>query len=125
MPDDDSHLVKLSGQVISDQSVTVQDLKYLADETWNRYFSHRKQCAKELSIALVLEAAELLEHFRFRSDFEAEALMNCHDSRSRILDEIADILLLVMWLAQRYNIDLSTAAWGKVNALTTRPRERW
>lgn len=70
--------------------------------------------AKDLAIGIITEAGELLEHFRFRSDAEVEALFSKPDSRAEIESEIADVLIFVLRLAQRYEVDLARAVQTKL-----------
>ena len=65
--------------------------------------------AKELAIALSIEASELLEIFRWKSPEEVEALFGNSKKKEDIEDEMADILYFLVRMAQRYNIDLSEA----------------
>ena len=70
--------------------------------------------AKELVIALVIEAGELLEIFRWKTREEAEELFKDEKKRKMIEDEMADILYFLIRLAQRYDIDLSEALERKM-----------
>ena len=63
--------------------------------------------AKELAIALSIEASELLEHFRWKKPEEVESLFKDKKKREEIEDEMADILYFLVRIAQKYNIDLS------------------
>lgn len=65
--------------------------------------------AKELAIALSLEASELLEPFRFKSEKEIEELFKDSKKREEIEDEMADVLYFLVRLAQKYDVDLSEA----------------
>ena len=65
--------------------------------------------AKELAIALILETAELLEPFRWKSEKEVNELMNNPEKRKHVEDEMADVLYFLIRLAQKYDIDLSEA----------------
>jgi NTP pyrophosphatase (non-canonical NTP hydrolase) len=90
-----------------DDKSTISDLKerirlFCEERDWDRYHN-----AKDLSIGIITEAAELLEHFRFKSSEESEALFNDPERRRAIAQELADILYFVLRLAQRYDIDLS------------------
>jgi NTP pyrophosphatase (non-canonical NTP hydrolase) len=67
---------------------------------------------KDLSIAMSIEASELLELFRFKSDAEAEALVN--ERSVDLQDELADVLYFVLLMAGDWNIDLPTALEAKL-----------
>ena len=78
--------------------------KYCEDRDWDQFHN-----AKELAIALSIEASELLEHFRFKSWEEVEELFKNPKKKEEIGDEMADILYFLTRLAQKYDIDLSEA----------------
>lgn len=65
--------------------------------------------AKELAIALSIEASELLEIFRWKSPEEVKGLFENPRKKEDIEDEMADILYFLVRMAQRYDIDLSDA----------------
>ncbi len=65
--------------------------------------------AKDLAVALIIEASELLEHFRWKSEKEVKELFENPEKKEHIEDEMADVLYFLLRMAQRYNIDLSEA----------------
>jgi len=60
------------------------------------------------------EAAELLDHFRFKSEAEAQAYLKDPKRRRMSEDETADTLFMLLRFAQMYDIDLSQALRRKV-----------
>ena len=78
--------------------------------------------AKELAIALSIEASELLEHFRFKSKEEVEALFKDSKKKEEIEEEMADIMYFLLRLAQKYDIDLSEILEKKIK--NTRAKAR-
>jgi NTP pyrophosphatase (non-canonical NTP hydrolase) len=83
--------------------------KFCEDRDWNQYHN-----AKELAIAIITEASELLEHFRFKSEKEVDEMFNDFNKREEITEEMADILYFLIRLAQRYDVDLSTELNNKI-----------
>jgi NTP pyrophosphatase (non-canonical NTP hydrolase) len=71
--------------------------------------------AKELAIALSIEASELLEIFRWKTPEEVDALFKNEEKKEHIEEEMADVLYFLARLAQRYNIDLSEALDKKID----------
>jgi NTP pyrophosphatase (non-canonical NTP hydrolase) len=65
--------------------------------------------AKELAIALSIEASELLEIFRWKNEKEVAELFKNEKKKEDIEDEMADILYFLVRMAQMYNLDLSEA----------------
>lgn len=85
-----------------------QRLKSFAQERdWEQFHS-----PKNLSMALIAEAAELVEHFQWLSDEQSYALdANKLDAVSL---EMADILIFLLRCAERLDIDLVDAAYRKI-----------
>lgn len=67
---------------------------------------------KNMSISIVLEAAELLEHFQWKTKKEAQNYIKKH--KDEIEDEIADIAAYLFKLADNLDIDLVTAMKNKI-----------
>ncbi len=65
--------------------------KFIEERDWVKY-----QTPKDLAIALVLEAGEVLEPFRFKNNFNKEETAK----------ELADVLNIVLCLADIIEIDL-------------------
>lgn len=65
--------------------------------------------AKELAIALSIEASELLEIFRWKTREEVDELFKDESKKEEIEDELADILYFLVRIAQKYDLDLSEA----------------
>jgi NTP pyrophosphatase (non-canonical NTP hydrolase) len=74
---------------------------------------------KDLAISITLEAAELLEHFQWKSPGEVEAFLAAEENRKRLGEEMADVLILLISLADAAGLDLLEAARAKLrqNAL--------
>ena len=83
--------------------------KFCEDRDWDQYHN-----AKELSIGIVTEASELLQHFRFKSEQQVDEMFQDPSKRHEISEEMADVLYFVIRLAQRYNIDLTTELNKKI-----------
>lgn len=78
--------------------------KFCEDRDWDQFHD-----AKELAIALSIEASELLEIFRWKSPEEVTSLFENPKKKEDIEDEMADVLYFLVRMAQRYDIDLSEA----------------
>lgn len=83
---------------------TLRDaLRRFADERdWNRFHA-----PKNLAISVALEASELLEHFQWTDEAAPQA-------KQEIAHEMADVLLYLVRLADRLDIDLLEAAARKM-----------
>lgn len=99
---------------MSDKKITIQEIKdlmesFVKERDWQQF--HK---SKNLSMALSVEASELVELFQWLENEEAEQMMKNNDFRSKAIDEIADILLYVIAFANRNDIDISEAIKQKI-----------
>jgi len=97
-----------------DKQTNIQELKELVkkfceDRDWDQFHG-----AKDLSIGIITEASELLEHFRFKPKEEVEKLFEDLKKKEEISKEMADILYFLLRFAQKYNVDLTTALTKKM-----------
>jgi dCTP diphosphatase len=80
---------------------------FAAERDWEQFHS-----PKNLAMALAAEAGELLEHFQWLTEAESGALPAAtHDE---VALEIADVLLFLVRLADRLDIDPLEAAARKL-----------
>lgn len=79
---------------------------------WDQFHS-----PKNLSMALMVEAAELMEHFQWLTEAQSAELPP--DDKQAAGEELADILLYLVRLSDKLGIDLREAALLKLekNAL--------
>lgn len=99
---------------MSDQTTTIAGLRqvvadFIAERDWQRYHD-----AKNLSMSIAIEAAELMEHFQWSRNDELPALLRDDQRRAAIVDEVADIACYLLSLANALEIDLSAAVTAKV-----------
>ncbi|MGB4359802.1 MAG: nucleotide pyrophosphohydrolase [Rhodoferax sp.] len=69
---------------------------------------------KNLSTALLVEAAELAEIFQWMSAEESQAAPLDPATKEQIADEVADVLLYLLQLADQCAIDIPTAVANKL-----------
>ena len=93
---------------LSLESVRDRLREFAAARDWNQFHS-----PKNLTIALSVEAGELLEQFQWLTDQESAALAD--DKREKIEAEMADVLLYLIRLADVLDVDLLTAANTKID----------
>jgi len=65
-----------------------------------------------MSISVIIEAAELLEHFQWKTKKEVEKYVR--ENKEEIQDEIADIALYLFELADNLDINLLKAMKNKL-----------
>ncbi|MEJ2643823.1 MAG: nucleotide pyrophosphohydrolase [Gammaproteobacteria bacterium] len=74
---------------------------------WDQFHS-----PKNLAMALIAEAAELVEHFQWMTQAQSQALEP--ERRERVRLELADILIYLVRIADRLDMDLVQAASDKI-----------
>jgi len=83
-------------------------LRKFADERdWNQFHS-----AKNLSMALIGEAAELLEHFQWLTEEQSNTLPE--KTHKEVALELADIFIYLIRIADKLNVDLMHTANKKI-----------
>lgn len=82
-------------------------LEFARERDWEQFHS-----PKNLSMALAGEAGELLEHFQWLSEEQSEALDA--DKKTAVALEMADILIYLVRLSERLDIDLIASARHKL-----------
>lgn len=70
--------------------------------------------AKNLSMAVANEAGELLEIFQWLTEHESDNIKNNPENKIKVEHEIADIMLYLIRLATRLDIDINTALHNKM-----------
>ncbi len=80
---------------------------FAAERDWDQFHSPRN-----LATALAVEAAELLEPFQWLTDEQGRQLPP--ETRSAVEEEMADVLLYLIRLADRLDVDLAAAARAKI-----------
>ncbi len=83
-------------------------IRHFAEERdWEQFHS-----PKNLSMALIVEAAELVEHFQWLSRQESRELEG--EQHRAVAMEMADVLIYLVRMADRLDIDLLQAARKKM-----------
>ncbi len=80
---------------------------FAAERDWDQFHS-----PKNLSMALIAEAAELVEHFQWLTEEQSQAL--AAEKLAEVELELADIQLYLIRLADKLNVDLLAAVDKKL-----------
>lgn len=99
---------------ISDRDATLCDLRHLVQEfiderDWAKYHN-----PKDLAISIAIEAAELMELFQWMGEKEAQAVLDDAERYARLQEELADIVILCLSLANVGGIDVARAVARKM-----------
>jgi len=98
----------------SDATTTVAELRqlvadFVAQRDWSQFHS-----PKNVSMALAIEAAELMEHFQWLTTDASRRLVDEPEKLAAIGEEIADVVGYSFALANELGIDLSSAIRAKM-----------
>ncbi len=99
---------------MSDATTTVAELRAIVREFVDARQWQQFHAPKNLSMALAIEAAELMEHFQW---ITAEASRKMGDDPARlaaVAEELADVTCYALALANELGIDLADALRGKM-----------
>lgn len=80
---------------------------FAAARDWDQFHS-----PKNLSMALIAEAAELVEHFQWLSQAESKIIQG--DKLEAVRQELADIQIYLIRIADKLNVDLLAAVDKKI-----------
>lgn len=99
-------------------SDSLEDLRlklaeFAACRDWDQFHS-----PKNLSMALIAEAAELVEHFQWLTEDQSRDLSA--DKKLAVAHELADILIYLIRSADKLDIDLIKSAHDKISINTAR-----
>ena len=84
-------------------------LAFRDERDWRQFHN-----PKDLAISICLEAAELLEPFQWKRSDEIADYLAEGANRRRVADEMADVLILLVSMADMLGIDLVEAAHAKL-----------
>jgi NTP pyrophosphatase (non-canonical NTP hydrolase) len=108
-----SHLLQ-NAAMSSDSTTTVVELRklvadFVAQRDWSQFHS-----PKNVSMALAIEAAELMEHFQWLTTEASRKLKDEPAKLAEIGEELADVIGYSFALANELGIDVSTAMRAKM-----------
>ncbi len=99
---------------MSDATTTVAELrgligKFVDERDWSQFHS-----PKNLSMAIAIEAAELMEHFQWLTPEASIGIRDSAEDFQEVREELADILAFAQSFANALDIDMSTALKEKL-----------
>lgn len=103
--------MEISGELINDSCTTIENLRsqvesFVCERDWVQFHS-----LKNLSMAIAIEAAELMEHFTW---LDRSTEVDLEHKRCEIENELVDVLTAAFAFANRYNVDITTAFLRKL-----------
>ena len=99
---------------MNDKKTTVDNLKvfvkdFVDERDWSQFHN-----PKNISMALAIEASELMDIFKWDSNDESEKKMSVDISRQDAIDELADVIIYSIAFANKNDIDISDAILQKM-----------
>jgi dCTP diphosphatase len=99
--------IKITDRIESLESLRDRLREFARERDWDQYHS-----PKNLSMALIAEAAELIEHFQWVEGDRSHLLED--KTRQAVEEELADILIYLVRLADKLGIELYPAVERKI-----------
>jgi NTP pyrophosphatase (non-canonical NTP hydrolase) len=98
----------------TDTTTTVAELRklvadFVAERDWSQFHS-----PKNVSMALAIEAAELMEHFQWLTTEASRELATQPEKLAEVGEELADIIGYSFALANELGLDISNAVRAKM-----------
>ena len=100
-------------QSTSDWQTTIGELRevvrtFVAERDWNQFHA-----PKNLSMALAIEAAELMEHFQWLS-VESSRELTDPEKRRLVAEEMSDVFCYLLALANELDLDITDSLRAKM-----------
>lgn len=89
------------------EKIAVRLREFTFDRDWDQFHS-----PKNLSMALSVEVAEIVEHFQWLTEVQSQNLSQ--EKLASVETELADTLIYLVRLADKLQIDLPAAVWRKI-----------
>ena len=99
----------------SDETTRIIELKkriqkFVDDRDWTKYHN-----PKDLAISIAIEASELMELFQWVKEDELKKILDDPSKLTRLEEELADIMIYCLSLANVINMDVTQAVTKKVS----------
>jgi len=97
-----------------DTVITINDLKvlvekFIKDRRWEKFHTSRN-----LAESICIEAAELLEVFQWTLEDEENSVINDSVKLDKVKEELADVLIYCISMANSAKIDIAEAVFNKI-----------
>jgi len=83
-------------------SLTERIAKFRDERDWKRFHN-----PKDMTLSLVLEATEVMEHFQWKTNEESSLYLE--RNKNSVAEELSDVLYWVLLLSHDLNIDIVKA----------------
>jgi dCTP diphosphatase len=93
------------------QDLTAAIRRFRDERDWSQFHT-----PKNLAAAIAIEASELQEQFLWKTDKEIDRNLKGGPKREAVVEEIADVVMFALLLADRLDIDVAKAITDKLAA---------
>ena len=83
--------------------------QFVQEREWGKYHT-----PKNLGMSIAIEAAEIMEHFQWYSSEKSVDLVRQSEIKKLVADELADVIIYCLALADQTEIDISSAVRSKM-----------
>lgn len=83
--------------------------KFIEERDWDQFHS-----IKNLSMALNVEASELLELFQWKTESDSNTVAQNPELKIKVEDELADIFVYLLRIADKSQVNLEEAVLRKI-----------
>lgn len=91
------------------EKITNELTTFAVDRDWDQFHS-----VKNLSMALCVEAAELLEISQWLTEEQSNQIKNDAKLKAKMEDEVADVFVYLLRITNKTGIDLESAVLNKL-----------
>ena len=99
---------------MNDSNTTITELKKIVEDFVNERDWSQFHNPKNISMALAIEAGELMDIFKWNTTQECEDMISEKNIRQDATDELADIMIYALAFSNRNNINISSAIEKKM-----------
>lgn len=99
---------------MNDENTHVTVLRELVRQFVDQRDWQKFHTPKNLSMALAIEAAELMEHFQWLTPDQSRQVADDPEKLAQVGEELADVLCYALALANELQIDVTTAMHDKM-----------
>ena len=89
------------------EQIKIRLREFAAERDWDQFHS-----PKNLAMALIVEAAELVEHFQWLTEEQSQTLSP--DKLAEVGQEIADIQIYLIRIADKLGVDMEKAVNARI-----------
>ena len=99
---------------MSDQTTTLAELRaavqrFVDERDWRQFHT-----PKNLSMAIAIESAELMEHFQWVGTEESRGVRESPDDLAQVREELADVFCYALSFANALDLDIAAAVADKL-----------